>query len=221
MLNASNKYALDGAMVAKMPELIEAAALKAAIGLLGEGYTAEKARIMPDRAAVMVSIADNATDVRGDPASSGADACCGQDDAWFFSEVRRFGAGVFCGISDELLGCFASAAGKEYVAQLPEELSVPVSGVAPDGEASAYARALLYTYSRSGASWRFTAASRNALFRCLLLYSTPADELERAHSSAVRSVLLALNEQPLGGVNSAVMQAALRYTENLSSKINK
>ncbi|MBR3299127.1 MAG: hypothetical protein IKI64_07980 [Clostridia bacterium] len=219
MLNASQKYALDGATVAQMPELLEAAAIEAVSPLCDGDSVPVSARIMPDRAAVLVHLRKrDAFTASSDTA--GAANTSDQALAAIFDEIVLRESFAICPIGDAFLEAAASSI-RDSGFSLPDELSVPPSGIAPDREASPYARSLLNAYVRSGVPWRRSDASRNALLRCLLLYSAADAELESVHSAAVRAVLFALAGSPLGASCSAAMQAALRYAEARSSDTNK
>lgn len=128
-----------------------------------------------------------------------------------FSGVRFKGQTLLAEIDDELLLAFANEAARGYSYSLPERVALPKAGAAADEEASAYARSRLYAASKT-ALIAHDPASRNALFRCLCLFSASIG-LKAAHSSAVRASLDACEKGILGKVDSAAMAAALLYAE--------
>ena len=107
---------------------------------------------------------------------------------------------------------FAEKAARCYRHSLGESVAVPKGGAAADSEASAYARSRLYANSKTVACAHKPEA-RNALFRCLCLFSAEMVALTDAHSSAVRAALDACSSGALGSVDSAAMAAALLYAE--------
>lgn len=115
-------------------------------------------------------------------------------------------------VDDGFMLAFAEKAARCYRHSLGESVAVPKGGAAADSEASAYARSRLYANSKTAACAHKPEA-RNALFRCLCLFSAEMIALTDAHSSAVRAALDACSSGALGSVDSAAMAAALLYAE--------
>lgn len=134
-----------------------------------------------------------------------------------FSCAEARGSSLLLFIEPRLLEHFALIAPMQEDA-LPERIEIPARGTAADGGASAYVRARLKAYRKSGSGFAQNEAALGALFHCLRLFSTPREEMPRAHASAVRLTLAALDAAPLGGVNSAAMSAALAFAERVSNE---
>lgn len=118
---------------------------------------------------------------------------------------------ILC-VDDGFMLAFAEEAAHGYRHSLGETVAVPKGGAAADSEASAYVRSRLYANSKT-VEHAHKPESRNALFRCLCLFSAEAIGLAGAHSSAVRAALDACIAGALGSVDSAAMSAALLYAE--------
>ena len=129
-----------------------------------------------------------------------------------FSGIHFMGQTLLMDIGDELLLVFANEAAQDYRHSLPERIALAKGGAAPDEEASAYARCRLYAVIKT-ANLAHDPASKDALFRCLCLFSAEAIGLKGAYSSAVRAALAACERGILGKVDSAAMAAALLYAE--------
>lgn len=122
---------------------------------------------------------------------------------------------VLLELSTDFLDAFAEAAAN-YRHSLPELILINKPGIAAGSAQSAYARSMLYAYSRFDSQKPRTSVAANALFRCLCLFSMKGKALAGAHEMAVRAVLSACEEGSVRSADSAAMAAALMYAERLS-----
>ena len=136
---------------------------------------------------------------------------------YIFSGIYAEGRGLRLELSSGFLDACARCVPIGAI-NAADEIAIPASGVAADGEASAYARMRLFAYHRTRAKREHTTASDLALFRCLCLFSLQGGKLASAHSSAVRAVLSACGEGSLGGEEAAAMASALLFAEKAADK---
>lgn len=203
-------------------ELIMQTAKSAAAGL-SEGKPVREPIVGKRRAEIAVSAAVRSTGKALNQSSLDSVSrikvrlASGREIAVFSKVSVRTGKLVF-DLSRELLDAFAACAAEGYEFELPETVLIPKSGIAPDREASAYVRSMINAYLRAGLPMRRTEEFDFALLRCLMLFCLNGAALERAHSTATRAVLRALDGGAANKVGFAAMAAALKYAEGHSAK---
>lgn len=130
-----------------------------------------------------------------------------------FSSATVENGCVILQINDELLKDYAKLClGCLPAGRVSERIAIPAEGITADGEAAAYAAALLLGRGRSGKPTRPSEEARDALLRCLLLVDPDAKLKPRdALASAVRAALRACEGGLIGGEEALAMAALLDF----------
>lgn len=223
MLECSAGNCFDDIKIEGFLPIVINAAKSCARAICGNGRDMPEPVIGKSRACLSVAIGERFKDDAFNGSIDGSMPCIrfkSGEEIPVFSKASVRASKLIFEVSRELLDAFAASAScaEANAFELPETVFIPKSGIAPDCEASAYARSMLNSLAHTAGAGQPNEASKFALMSCLMLFSLSGAALKNAHSAATRAVLRAVETGTLNEVDSAAMGAALKYAEDNSAK---